>query len=188
MKFIVNFFLWFLLNSSFSQDYNIGFLSSSDSFVNAKVLKVIDGDTVIVMLENSTSNYLRLLYIDAMEMYENDRLIRQLISLRKRGNYVRKDRIIQWGNMAKNKVMEILKEESIIQIEIPVTQKVDIYNRWLGIVFINGTNLNYYMVRNGYARTYFYNSEKTERANFYQIEFKKAEKKAKEDGLGIWQN
>jgi len=187
MKLIIIFFLMIFLNTSFAEDYSAGFLSGLPSFINAKVLNIVDGDTILIKLSNSFSNSLRLLYIDSIETCENDRLVRQMFKLRKMGKFVRKKKIIQLGIMAKNKASEMLKEGSLIQVEMPEGQKMDIYNRLLGVVFINGTNFNYYMVRNGYALTYFFNPEKTERAKFYRTEFRKAEREAKEEGIGIWQ-
>ncbi len=186
MKILLFLFLLCILSSSFSRDYSIGFSADSSLFVEAKVVKVLDGDTIVVLIGN-TSNSLRLLYIDSMETSQNDRFIREIVSLRKMGKSLRKEKIIEIGNMTKNVAMEMLKDGSLILVEMSTNQDIDIYNRWLGVVFINGTNFNYYMVRNGYARTYFFKSAKTRKEKFYYTEFKKAEKMAREEKLGIWQ-
>ena len=70
-----------------------------------------------------------------------------------------------------------------ISFEQEENYKVDKFGRTLGYVFVNGINLNIELVKNGLARVVLY--EKRAKIK-YQDELLSAEKKARENKLGIW--
>jgi len=57
----------------------------------------------------------------------------------------------------------------------------DRYGRLLRYIFIDGTFVNLQMVEEGYATVYIINPDEK-----YYLEFKKAEKEAKDNKLGLW--
>lgn len=128
-----------------------------------KVVKVIDGDTIQVVIDGKKET-LRLIGIDAPETGDP----RSLVSC--------------FGNEATNKAKEILNGKSV-QLEPDLTQgERDKYNRLLRYVFLeNGTNFNNLMISQGFAHEYTYRIPYK-----YQTEFKQAERQAREKKLGLW--
>lgn len=128
-----------------------------------KVIKVIDGDTIQVDINGKTET-LRLIGIDAPETGDP----RSLVSC--------------FGNEATNKAKEILNGKSV-QLEPDSTQgERDKYGRLLRYVFLeNGTSFNKLMISQGFAHEYTYRIPYK-----YQLEFKQAERQAREKKLGLW--
>lgn len=128
-----------------------------------RVVKVIDGDTIQVDINGKTET-LRLIGIDAPETGDS----RSLVSC--------------FGNEATSRAKEILNGKSV-QLETDPTQgERDKYNRLLRYVFLeNGTNFNNLMISQGFAHEYTYRIPYK-----YQLEFKQAERQAREKKLGLW--
>lgn len=128
-----------------------------------RVVKVIDGDTVQINI-NGRIETLRLIGIDAPEAGDP----RSLVSC--------------FGNEATNKAKEILTGKSV-QLESDPTQgERDKYNRLLRYIFLaDGTNFNKLMISQGFAHEYTYRVPYK-----YQLEFKEAERQAREKKLGLW--
>ncbi|TKX33390.1 thermonuclease family protein [Campylobacter taeniopygiae] len=117
--------LVFSLTIIFIQNY----MAKIPSF-KARVVRVIDGDTIEILHSNKTSK-VRFFGIDAPEIKQN------------------------FGKEAKNNLNEILKNK---EVEIFYKNK-DIYGRIVAIVKLNNTDINCWMVRKGYAwaDTYYTN-------------------------------
>lgn len=189
-----------LLSSCTNNNYNIKHTAGNNRFIQAKVLYIIDGDTIKIETLNNeiinfndfysisphTTNSVRFLFIDTPESFDNPRLERILIKKRKEEKYVRKEDIIALGIMAKNHLKDILKPEDTVFIEFPIEDIKDKYNRFLGLVYINNTNLSYLQVKDGFASTYFLNNENSQIIKYYKKIFKEAESLAKKHQLGIW--
>ena len=123
------------------------------------VINVVDGDTIDVNINGETKR-IRLIGIDAPEMSENE----------------------CYNNESFEKIKELLLNKKV-SLEVDSTQDdKDKYNRLLRYVFLeDGTNLNLYMIKNGYAVEYTYNKPYK-----YQLEFKEAQALAKSETKGLW--
>jgi micrococcal nuclease len=131
---------------------------------NAKVLKVIDGDTIKVLISNK-EDMVRLIGIDSPEVVDDKKPVQC------------------FGKEASSKAEEILNGKTII-LESDLTQgNRDEYGRLLRYVFLeDGTNFDKFMISEGYAREYTFKGSSYK----YQSEFIRAEEKAKEENKGLW--
>lgn len=129
----------------------------------AKVLKVVDGDTIEVNLNNKTER-VRLIGIDSPEILDERKSIQC------------------FGKEASDKAKKILLDKTIILESDPTQGEKDEYGRLLRYVFLDGLNFNKYMIDNGYAREYTFKS----RIYKYQSEFIQAENQAKKESKGLW--
>jgi endonuclease YncB( thermonuclease family) len=129
----------------------------NNNVLNAKNIigkpKVIDGDTVHI-----NHNKIRLHGIDAPEKNQKCMFNKK-----------------EWlcGKQATIELKKLIKNE-MIKCEIT---DVDIYKRYVGICFVNKTNLNQIMVKNGWALAYRY----------YSTDYINEERYARKNNLGIWQ-
>lgn len=131
--------------------------------ISYKVIKVVDGDTMDVDI-NGTVERLRLIGIDTPETVDP-----------------RKD-VQCFGKEASDKSKELL-EGKYVTLESDSSQSIrDKYKRLLVYVFMSdGTNFNKYMIEEGYAYEYTYDS-----AYKYQSEFKEAQNNARNSNKGLW--
>lgn len=132
----------------------------------AKVSKVIDGDTIKVLIEGKEET-IRLIGIDSPEILDERKPVQC------------------FGKEASNKAKEVLTGKTIILESDPTQRDRDEYGRLLRYVFLeNGTNFDEFMLNEGYAREY------TFKGNFYkyQSEFIQAQKKAKRENKGLWES
>lgn len=129
-----------------------------------KVLKVIDGDTINVEIE-SKSNTIRLIGIDTPETVDPRKPVQC------------------FGKEASNKAKELLTGKNVI-LESDTTQgDKDKYDRLLRYVYLeDGTSVNKFMISEGYAHEYTYQSNPYK----YQVEYIKAEQQARESKKGLW--
>jgi micrococcal nuclease len=130
----------------------------------AKVLKVIDGDTIKVSL-NNREDTVRLIGIDSPEILDKNKTVQC------------------FGKEASDKAKEILNGKTIILESDPTQGERDEYGRLLRYVFLeDGTNFDKFMISEGYAREYTFKGNSYK----YQSEFIQAEKKAKGLNKGLW--
>lgn len=129
----------------------------------ARVLKVIDGDTIEVNL-NSKTERIRLIGIDSPEVLDERRSVQC------------------FGKEASSKAREILNGKTINLESDPTQGERDEYGRLLRYVFFDSLSFNKFMIREGYAYEY------TFKGNFYkyQSEFVQAEKEARKNKIGLW--
>lgn len=127
------------------------------------VSKVIDGDTIIVEMEGQ-SETVRLLGIDTPEV---DPQYNPIECYGRQATDATKDKVLN----------------QTVSLETDPTQgKRDKFDRILAYVFLaDGTNLNEYLVTEGFAKEYTYN-----KAYKYQTAFKQSEKEAREKEKGLW--
>lgn len=127
------------------------------------VSKVIDGDTIIVEMEGQ-SETVRLLGIDTPEV---DPQYNPIECYGRQATDATKDKVLN----------------QTISLEADTTQgKRDKFDRILAYVFLaDGTNLNHYLVTEGFAKEYTYN-----KAYKYQTEFRASEQVAREQQKGLW--
>lgn len=129
----------------------------------AKVTKVIDGDTIRVLINNKEET-VRLIGIDSPEVLDERKPIQC------------------FGIEASDKAKEVLTGK-IITLEPDATQgERDEYGRLLRYVFLDNLNFNELMLDEGYAREYAFKG----RSYKYRTEFIQAEKKAREKKICLW--
>lgn len=127
------------------------------------VTEVVDGDTIKVNI-NGTIETLRLIGLDTPETVDPRKPVQC------------------FGKEASNKGKELLTWKKV-RIEKDATQgDKDKYGRTLAYIYTeNGIFYNKYMIEQGYAHEYTYNS-----AYKYQTEFKQAQKTAESNKVGLW--
>lgn len=128
-----------------------------------KVTKVVDGDTIHVLL-NGKSTTVRIIGIDTPETVDPRKPVQCL------------------GIAASNRAKELLSGKSVVLESDPTQDDKDKYGRLLRYVFINGSD-DYGLgaIEEGYAHEYTYAVPYK-----YQTEYKKAEKAAKDARVGLW--
>lgn len=124
----------------------------------AKVIEVIDGDTVKI----ETGETIRLLGIDAPETNHPD-LPEQ-----------------KFGKEAKKYLSDRILNK-ICFFEYDKNNKYDVYNRILAFVYLDGNLINAEMIKNGYA--YVYLKSKNKKTN----EFLMLEDVARKQKKGLWE-
>ena len=127
------------------------------------VTKVVDGDTVKVLI-NNTEETLRLIGIDTPESVDPRKPVQC------------------FGKEASNKAKELLSGKKV-RVEKDSTQgDLDRYGRTLAYIYSeDGLFYNKYMIEQGYAHEYTYNTPYK-----YQTEFKNAQKTAQANLMGLW--
>ncbi len=129
-----------------------------------KVIKVIDGDTIDVDINGKTET-IRMIGIDSPESVDPRKPV-QCFAIE-----------------ASNKAKEKLTGKNVSLEADPTQGEQDKYNRLLRFVFLeDSTNFNKFMISEGYAHEYTYQSNPYK----YQEEFKLAETTARETKKGLW--
>jgi endonuclease YncB( thermonuclease family) len=166
--------------------------------ITAQVIEILDGDTVVVVTLNANdftvgndrvtpfcTNSIRMLFIDAPESSPNVKLERNMLQYFAKGAYVKKERVIELGKEAKKHLAKVIKPSDRVELEFP-SSLTDLYGRFLAVVFHGNTNLNYLMVRDGYASPYFLGETASSALKYYRKTFLRAGETAKAERLGVW--
>jgi len=142
---------------------------------NAKVLYVIDGDTLKIMYEGKKQS-IRLIGIDAPESKKNSKAFKD--SARSSRDI---DAIVSQGRAAKKYVKGLVGKGERIKIQFDV-EKRDRYRRLLVYVYLSdGRMLNDVIIHNGYA------SPLTIPPNVkYRKRFLRSYQYARKHQLGLW--
>jgi micrococcal nuclease len=128
--------------------------------VNAKVVRVVDGDTVVVRYKGREER-IRLIGVDTPETVHPNKPVEA------------------YGEEAKEYTKKKLEEKDI-QIEFDVQER-DRYGRLLGYIWLDGLLFNDELLRMGYARV------ATFPPNVKYVEtFKETERNAREKQVGLW--
>jgi micrococcal nuclease len=127
-----------------------------------RVIRVFDGDTFLVKAEGREEK-VRLREIDAPE-----------ISTRKKKGQE------PWGKRAKEFAGSKVRDRTV-RLEVEDQEERDEYQRILAYVFVGDLFVNREMIRSGNA--FFYAGPFLGK---YSRELKKAEREAREKGIGIW--
>ncbi len=126
------------------------------------VNNVIDGDTVDVSKDGKTDR-IRLIGIDTPETDP-------------------RNTVECFGKEATARATQLMKGKTVTLESDPSQDNVDKYGRLLRYVFLaDGTNVNYLMVKEGFAQEYTYNLPYK-----YQSSFRSAQAEAKSLKLGLW--
>lgn len=100
--------------------------------LKGKIIKVSDGDTVILLDSDNTKHKIRLHGIDAPEKGQ------------------------PYGNRAKEYLSGLIFDKTV-KVD---SKGTDQYKRVLGVIYFGDTNINAEMVRSGYAWSYKYSKDK----------------------------
>ena len=136
-----------------------------DSNIKYKVIKVVDGDTFDISINNQTVK-VRLLGVDTPETVDPRKTVQC------------------FGKEASDKAKELLIGHFVTLKTDPTQSITDKYDRLLVYVYRDdGLFINKYLVENGYAHEYTYNIP-------YQKmdEFKGLERWARDNKVGLWGN
>jgi micrococcal nuclease len=129
----------------------------------AQVIRVIDGDTIEVLL-NDKKERVRIIGIDAPETVDP----RQAVEC--------------FGKEASNFAKTFLNVETVLLESDPTQDDKDVYGRLLRYVFVNeGVDFGKLMITQGYAHEYTYDLPYK-----YQKEYVASEKRANEEKIGLW--
>lgn len=138
-------------------------ISIDGNRVSAQVLKVIDGDTIRVLINNKEDT-VRLIGIDSPEIVDERKPVQC------------------FGKESSGKAKEVLNGKAIILESDSTQSDRDEYGRLLRYVFLDSLNFNKLMISEGYAREYTFKG----RSYKYQAEFVRMEKEARESKKGLW--
>jgi len=130
----------------------------------AKVARVIDGDTIEVLFK-SKKEKVRVIGIDTPETVDPRRPVEC------------------FGKEASNMAKEILAGQNVVLQSDSSQKNVDNYGRLLRYVFIDNIDFGKFMIEQGYAYEYTYDLPYK-----YQLEYKNAEKQAREEKTGLWKD
>lgn len=131
-----------------------------------RVMKVVDGDTIQVSETGKADDVetVRFIGINTPETVDP-----------------RKE-VECFGHEASDKTKELLTDVNVFLESDDTQDDRDKYGRLLRYVLLeNKTNVNQYLIQEGYAYEYTYKF-----AYKYQSDFKAAQKYAKENGRGLW--
>ena len=121
-------------------------LPASATETEVELLKVIDGDTVKVLMNGKKEN-IRLIEIDCFETQKNKRAIFQAENF-----HLSIDEVIKKGNYSKQALANLLKNETKIKLK---WNKRDFFGRILGEIYTTSNiNINQYMLDDGGCMKY----------------------------------
>lgn len=145
------------------------------NLIEAKFIKVIDGDTIVVNI-NGMEEKVRLIGVDTPESRQNKRAQLQEKELGKDA-----ETIVELGKRAKEFTKSMLTGVSKVYLEFDVQQR-DKYGRLLAYIYLpDGRMLNKEIICNGYAMPL------TIPPNVkYEKEFRECFQKAREERKGLW--
>ena len=165
--FILGFiFLAFVQNQPQVPGKSLPPVVSVSNQANAKVVRVIDGDTIKVLINNKEET-VRLIGIDSPETVDPRKPVQC------------------FGIEASNKAKEILNNQTVRLESDPTQGERDKYGRLLRYVFLlDRTNFNKLMISQGYAHEYTYKGNPYR----YQLEFIQSAKEARENNKDLWKD
>ncbi|HNV93499.1 MAG: hypothetical protein APG08_00722 [Candidatus Methanofastidiosum methylothiophilum] len=145
--------------------------SPSNRINNVLVTKVIDGDTIEILVEENIEK-VRLVGIDTPEPYSKNNESKW---------YNLPDKHLRkWGVNAFYYTNERLYNKEVNISYDTIQGQKDQFGRTLAYVYINNKNFNIELVKNGFARVY------TEKKSDYYIILIKAETYARNNKIGLW--
>ena len=137
--------------------------NQSEGQENYMVTKVVDGDTIEVDM-NGENAKIRIIGIDTPETVDPRKPVQC------------------FGKEASSKAKETLNGKYVTLVADETQGNTDKYKRYLRYVFLpDGTNYGLFMISNGFAHEYTYDSTYK-----YQSEYKSAEVDARNNNRGLW--
>jgi len=141
--------------------------------IKAKVVRVIDGDTIVIEIDGKLEK-VRLLGVDCpeIEVHRNKPFEYDAIT--------NLTYLAEWGLRAKKFAEEYLKGKTVELEFDDIAGLRDRYGRLLAYVYVNGTDFNALLIERGLARVYI--EGKFEKKN----EYLELEKFARVNKIGLW--
>ena len=137
--------------------------ASNSDLVYYTVVSVVDGDTIKVNIDDTVTT-LRLIGMDTPETVDPRKTVQC------------------FGKEASEKAKELLTGKKVRLETDPTQGELDKYGRRLAYIYReDGIFYNKYMIEQGYAHEYTYNTP-----YIYQTEFKAAQKSAQDNLRGLW--
>ncbi len=162
IKYIFLFLLLAILNIHSKPDFKI---LDGIKKINAYCYRVIDGDTIKVIIKGNVFN-VRFLGVDAPELKNR---------VQKIEHYSKESRLFTFKMLNNKSILLIFGDPEYNE------NRIDKYDRLLAYVYLeNGTFFNELMIKEGYAYVY-------KKFSFrYMDEFIKIEQEARENKIGLW--
>lgn len=148
----------------FSQENKIQKNIQNISSDEARIDRVVDGDTVVALFQNNTSEKIRIIGMNAPES----------VDPRKEVQCYGKEASAHLRDLIQGKIVRLERDDS--------QQNKDKYGRLLRHVFLSDLNIAESMIKDGYAYEYTYSA-----AYKYQKIFKIAQQEAQKNEAGLWQ-
>lgn len=146
--------------------------SSTDSEVSnepkgntftAKIVRVVDGDTVKIKMTNGTEETVRLLLIDTPETVHPSKPVQP------------------FGPEASKFTKELMPAGSEVEVETGIGER-DKYGRLLAYFYVDGKMVNKLLLEKGLARVAYVYAPNTK----YLEELESVQKQAQKEEIGIW--
>ncbi len=138
-------------------------IPSIDSNIKYEVVKVVDGDTFDIKIEDQIIK-VRMIGVDTPETVDPRKAVQC------------------FGKQASDKTKELITGHSVTLQTDSTQGTTDKFGRILAYVYRDdGLFINQFLIENGYAHEYTYNTPYQK-----QKDFKLSQKKAREDKLGLW--
>jgi micrococcal nuclease len=135
-----------------------------ESTQSAKVIKVVDGDTLKVVVQGQPET-VRVIGLDTPETVDPRKPVQC------------------FGKAAAAKMTELVGEKEVVLVADPTQGERDKYQRLLRFVFLpDGTDVGLSLIQGGYAYEYTYQNN----PYAYQVSYKAAEVTAQQSNLGLW--
>jgi len=166
---------WFL-RSGFAAVMVILPLGVASADDRATVIKVVDGDTLDVLVDGRQKR-VRLIGIDTSELHESDKLTRDAARSR-----CTEAELQELGAQATQFVSHLLSPGDPVRLEYG-RRRYDDYQRLLAFVWLpDGRLLNELLLCEGYARTLLHHVFRSD----YRARFRQCGQQAREEGKGLW--
>jgi len=160
------------LSCQSSEDTNVeGTLENNQ--INARIIRVIDGDTVEVHLNNGKTDKVRLLGVDTPETNSKN----------KPGEYgtiTDMECLTKWGQKATSYAIEQLDHKEVVLILDEEAGLRGYYGRLLAYLEMDKKDFNRSLVQLGYARVY--EEGESQRKSEYQND----QRVAQANSIGLW--
>ena len=139
----------------------------------AYVVRIIDGDTIDVILEDGSEERVRLLGVDTPETYGKNKPYEY-------GDITDTTCLKGWGNKATEFARGILQEQNVILVSDTQAGERGFYGRLLAYVVADNRDIGELLITNGYARVYVEGDSSREE------EYLKLQAEAQGRFTGLW--
>ena len=147
---------------------------NSTQDLEARVTRIIDGDTVDVAFQDGSEETIRLIGVDAPETHQANRP-------KEYGNITDISCLDEWGQLATKFTSLVLRGRTVNVSFDPQTRQKDTSGRLLAYVRVDGRDFNAALVELGYARAYEGGT-----ASHSQKNYPKLQSRAQAQRIGLW--
>ena len=147
--------------------------ATASAHEKAYVVRIIDGDTFDVILEDGSEDRVRLLGVDTPETYGKNKPYEY-------GDITDTTCLKGWGKKATEFVRGILQEQNVILVSDTQAGERGFYGRLLAYVVADNRDIGDLLITNGYARVY------VEGDSSMEEEYLKLQAEAQRRFVGLW--